>query len=238
MLRPVLSRIRARSCTASSECPPSSKKLLVMLIGWTPSNSSQIRTSSISMASLGATNASEITRVRAPGPGAPCGPPSRSGVSGSASSITNADGTMYSGSFSFSEAAQLGLLERSPARAATYATSRRSPGESSRASTTTLLHRRVPPQHRLDLPQLDAEAAHLHLLVQPPQVLQRAIRPGAAPGLPSGTAALRHLAECIRDESLGRQLWPSQVAAATPSPPTYSSPGKPTGSGCPSRSRT
>ncbi len=37
----------------------------------------------------------------------------------------------------------------------------------------------MPGERRLDLPQLDAEAAHLHLVVDPPEVLELAVRPPA-----------------------------------------------------------
>ena len=75
-----------------------------------------------------------------------------------------------------------------------------------------LAHGRVRRQHGLDLAQLDAEAADLHLLVHAAQVLQRAVRPPAhavaravhrAAGSPNG----------IGDEALRRQLRAAQVAA-------------------------
>ena len=44
-----------------------------------------------------------------------------------------------------------------------------------------LPHRRVLQQRRLDLAQLDAEAADLDLVVQPPQELQVAVGPPAHP---------------------------------------------------------
>ena len=60
---------------------------------------------------------------------------------------------------------------------------------SPRARTTASRTRGVLQQHGLDLAQLDAEAAHLHLVVRAAQELQRAVRPAAAPGRRSGTAA-------------------------------------------------
>ncbi len=44
-------------------------------------------------------------------------------------------------------------------------------------------------QHRLDLPQLDAEPAHLHLLVQPPQELELPVGTVARPGRRCDTSA-------------------------------------------------
>ena len=44
-------------------------------------------------------------------------------------------------------------------------------------------------QARLDLPQLDAEAPHLDLVIEPAQELQLPVRTAGAPGRPCGTAA-------------------------------------------------
>ena len=55
-----------------------------------------------------------------------------------------------------------------------------------------LLDRRMGGERRLDLPRLDAEAADLHLRVDPPQELDRPWAPSrrrSAPGPPSGRAA-------------------------------------------------
>ena len=51
--------------------------------------------------------------------------------------------------------------------------------------------RRVPPQHRLDLAQLHAVAAHLHLVVDAPQDRQRRRPPASARGRRCGTSARR-----------------------------------------------
>ena len=69
---------------------------------------------------------------------------------------------------------------------------------------------------RLDLAQLDPEAAHLHLLVQPAQELQRSRPAATAPGRPCGTAARPAPRRTGRDEALRRQLRPAQVAARQP----------------------
>jgi hypothetical protein len=75
---------------------------------------------------------------------------------------------------------------------------------------------RIPPQRRLDLAQLDAEAAHLHLRVQPAQVLQRAVGPPPRPVARPVQPRARLAAEGIGDEALGRQPGAAQVAARQP----------------------
>ena len=78
-------------------------------------------------------------------------------------------------------------------------------------------------------PSSIAEAADLHLVVQPPQVLERARRPASAPGRRSGTCAPARLpAERVGHEPLGRQPGPAEVAARQPAPPMHSSPATPT----------
>ena len=67
----------------------------------------------------------------------------------------------------------------------------RSPGASSRATTTASRTAGVRAQHRLDLAQLDAVAAHLDLVVDAAQELERARPAASAPGRPCGTAARR-----------------------------------------------
>ena len=91
-------------------------------------------------------------------------------------------------------------------------------------------------QPRLDLAQLDAEAAHLHLVVVAAQELQRPVRQPAQPGRPSGTAA----PPARRRTGRPRSAPPSAPAgpgtrAPPPAPPMYSSPATPTGTGSPRR---
>ena len=117
------------------------------------------------------------------------------GVSGSASSRTNAAGTMYSGKRAAQVRSQrrprpLGLRPRCLSFAAcTYATSRLSARAVLARQHHRLAHRRHARQPRLDLPQLDPEAAHLHLIVVAPQELDRPVRAATAPGRRSGTSA-------------------------------------------------
>ena len=97
-------------------------------------------------------------------------------------------------------------------------------------------HRRVLPQRRLDLPQLDPEAAHLHLVVEPPEVLELPVRQPAAP-VPGPVQPRPRLA---RERIAARTAPPSAPAgpgsrAPARTPPMYSSPGTPTGTGCRAR---
>src|SRR5437660_7916973 len=71
-------------------------------------------------------------------------------------------------------------------------------------------------QHGFDLPQFDAEAPDLHLLIQPPQELQRPIRqiPHSIPTpIESGP---RFLTPGMGHKALCRQLWSVQVAPSDP----------------------
>ena len=57
-----------------------------------------------------------------------------------------------------------------------------------RATTAACATARMPQQRRLDLAQLDAEAADLHLLVGAAQVLELAVAHASAPGRRCGTS--------------------------------------------------
>src|SRR5262249_57157595 len=74
---------------------------------------------------------------------------------------------------------------------------------------------RVAGQGGLDLPQLDAHAADLHLAVEPPQELEVAVRPVArqVAGLEAAPAAPAP----VDREALRRQVRAPEVAAADPS---------------------
>ena len=114
---------------------------------------------------------------RPPAPAAPCGPACRSRSAAARPAGRTPPGTMYSGS-SRRRCSRSASASASPT---TYATSRRSPGSSSRTTTTQSRDAGVPAQRGLDLAQLDAEAADLHLVVEPPQVLDGAVRPPPRP---------------------------------------------------------
>ena len=172
-------RTRDTTCVASSEWPPSSKKLvLAPRPAPTPSTSAQIPASSSSVGVRGATYAPRLRQRAAPAPAAPCGPPCRWRSAAARPATTNADGTMYSGSAAPQVARAAPSATPAASAATTYATRPRSPGASSRASTAASRTAGCAAQRRLDLAQLDAEAAHLHLVVEPAQELERG-RPAA-----------------------------------------------------------
>ena len=101
-----------------------------------------------------------------------------------------------------------------------------------------LAHALLRPQPGLHLAQLDAEAADLHLMVDPPDILDHpvhplahevagAVEPAAVPGERIGHEALRRQARAV-----------SGRPRARPDPPRYSSPTTPSGTGVRSPSRT
>ena len=102
------------------------------------------------------------------------------GVRGRASRTTKADGTMYSGRRSPREGA---ARPRRPTVPAPGPAPGRRPGRRPRRVLAghhhRLAHARVPAEHGLDLAQLDAEAADLHLEVDAAQELEIAVRAAA-----------------------------------------------------------
>src|SRR5215469_10170680 len=79
-----------------------------------------------------------------------------------------------------------------------------------------LRHSRVPQQHRLDLPRLNAEAANLNLLVRTPHKLQNPI---AAPArqVPAAVHPASRSAKAVRNKALPRQTPAPNIAAPNPS---------------------
>ena len=128
---PNTSRMRETTRVASSECPPSSKKL-----SSTPTRSSAQHLRPDPRQHLLRRGARRHVRVRpptrAPAPAAPCGPACRWASAAARPATTNAAGTMYSGS---APAQRARAAPSASAPPTTYATSRRSPGTSSRATT-------------------------------------------------------------------------------------------------------
>jgi hypothetical protein len=76
-----------------------------------------------------------------------------------------------------------------------------------------LAHCRMPRQDGLDLPQLDAVAAQLHLVVQAAQEDRTAVRAPADQVARAVEAAARAPAPGVREEALGGQLRPLPVTA-------------------------
>ena len=171
---------RSRDITrvASSEWPPSSKKS-----SWTPTSlhaehlapRSPPDRSSVGVA--GRDVALSAARARPSGAGRARRSTLPLAVRGKRSRTHEGGGHHVVGQRALQSAAQLAAMPAAPSapRGTTYATSRVSPGASSRTSTTRSPHRRVRPERRLDLAQLDAEAAHLDLVVDPAQELQRSV---------------------------------------------------------------
>ncbi len=77
-----------------------------------------------------------------------------------------------------------------------------------------LAHRAMRREGALDLPQLDADAAHLDLMVEPPQELQLAARPAAHQVAGAVESRTGLLGERIGEEPLGGELRAAEVAAA------------------------
>ncbi len=120
------------SRVASSECPPRSKKLSSHP---DPVQAQHLREHLAQRLLPGGRRRPAAARRRTPGRAAPAGPASRSAISGSASSTTTADGTMYPGSARPHASRSPAGSSTAPAAGTTYPASRRSPGWSSRTAT-------------------------------------------------------------------------------------------------------
>ena len=205
---------RETTWVASSEWPPSSKKS-----SWTPTcvdapaPRAQMPASSSSVGVRGATYACASSGRAPSGAGSALRSTLPLGVSGSASSATNAEGTMYSRQRRRQEGAQRRHVAASVRRRGDVGHQPLVAGHVLADHHHGLAHRRVPPQRRLDLAQLDAEAAHLHLVSARPEELQLPVRQPAhqVAGAVQPRAGL--VAERVGDEALRRQLRPAQVAA-------------------------
>ena len=139
-------------------------------------------------------------------------------VSGSASSTTNADGTMYSGSRSARMTAPRG--RPAPARRAADHVSR--PAACPRAGPPgTITAACATPgwagQHRLDLARLDPEPPDLHLVVGAADEHQLPVRVSTGPGHRSGTSA--HPAARTDRPRTGPPSAPAGPGIPAPAPP-------------------
>ena len=92
-------------------------------------------------------------------------------------------------------------------------------------------------ERRLDLAELDAEAAHLDLVVDPAEELELAVRP-VAREVAGAVEALARRAERVGHEALGGQLRPVEVAAGEAGAAQAELAGTPRGAGLPARSST
>ena len=174
---PRFSRTRAITRVASSECPPRSKKLSWTPTRRTPQDLRKIPASNLfrrrARRHVFAAPASAFRRRQRPRSTLPFG------VSGSASIPTNADGTMYSGK---------GASVAHAVRPAPAPRPRRTHHIRHQPLVARVVlarnHHRMPqspvaPQRSLDLAKLDPVASHLHLMIDPAQELQLAVRPPA-----------------------------------------------------------
>ena len=125
------------------------------------------------------------------------------GVSGSSSRRTNTEGTSAAGRRPRKESRSASSLDLGDH----VGHQRRAPGQIPRHHHR-LPHPGMPPQRRLDLPRLDAEAADLHLVVHTAEELDGAVRQPAH----QVARAVEPAPRFVRDELLGRQLGASQVA--------------------------
>src|SRR6516164_1777378 len=90
----------------------------------------------------------------------------------------------------------------------------------------SLRHARVPNQRGLDLPRLNAEAAHLNLMVRAPHKLQNPI--GApARQVPAAVHPPSRSTKPVRNKTLRRQPTASNIATPNPSPRNVKLPNNP-----------
>ena len=180
---PKASRTRETSWVASSEWPPRSKKS-----SWTPT-----RSTSTPSTSARARPAAPRPGVRGAARSPRRAPAARRAGAGRArrstlplggqrqpSSGTKADGTMYSGRRSARKARRSARRDRCAFLGHHEGHQAPSPGTGSRATTTASRTPGWASERRLDLPQLDPEAADLHLVVEAAEELQLAVRAPAA----------------------------------------------------------
>ena len=210
-------RILASSRTARSEWPPCSKKLAWAPKGPPPSSSAQISAIASSIGPRGGTKP------------ALAGSPARLGIrKGLAIDLSvrrereslqpyEGRGNHVVGHDPAEPSAQLGRIGRAfpmpghevrgKAHLAGGIRTRRDDG---------LAHAGVPSQRGLDLAQLNSEAPHLDLMVNPPETFERPVGPPAGkvpgtvePSTGSGT-------ERVGDEPLGRERRAAEIAAGQP----------------------
>ena len=157
----------------------------------TPSSSAQIRRAPPRVGLRGATYSTAARRPRACGRAAPCGRPCRWASAAARRASRRPSGTMYSGSVCPGTAPQLGRGRQSrPFGERRRPTSAFSPVRSACVSPTAASRTAgCWRQQRLDLAQLDAEAADLDLVVDAAEELERAVGDASAPGRRCGTGA-------------------------------------------------
>ncbi len=128
-------RMRLMTWVASSECPPRAKKSSVMPTCGSRNTLAKAFASCASRSVRGGTYTAEA-EAEASGAGSALRSTLPLALSGSAGSVTKAEGTMYSGSRCCRWARSETVSSASGPDATPYATSRLSPGTSSLATTT------------------------------------------------------------------------------------------------------
>ena len=194
------------TCVANSEWPPISKKLSVIDTCSTRSTCAHTPHSTSSTAVRGVCAGSGPASTGLVGAGRARRSSFPLGVNGSCSNSTNAAGSMYSGRCSRSRLRNsLAVRESRPTRPhqirhQPLITRFIFPGHHQ-----TLPYSLVLPQPRLYLPQLNPVSPDLHLLVNPPQILQFSLpvppRQVSRPVEPASRPS-----PAIRDKPFSRQL--------------------------------
>ena len=208
---PSACRTRETTRTASSECPPSSKKWSRAAHPLRAQHLGPDRRHRLAPSRPPAPRTRARRTRRRPGAGSALRSSLPFGVSGSASSRTYAAGTMYSGRRSAEMRAQrLRAGRSSPAQ---YATSRRSPGASSRASTTASRTPACSGSRASISPSSMRKPRTFTWSSRRPRNSERPVRPPAHQVARAVQPRARLAAERVGDEALRRQPRPAQVAA-------------------------
>ena len=204
---------RAIIWTTRSECPPAAKKWS-RAPAWSTSRTSlhkSARACSVKLRGSDVSPEDEASGARAGRARRSTLPP---GVCGSAARMANADGTMNSGQDALQPAPQLERGGPPPG-------DRHDPGRQPLVAVGADhrgLDLGMPEEGRFDLCGLDAEAAHLELLVDAAEEFDAAVEPRAAEVAGAVHPRSGVGGERIGEESLRRQVRPAQIAARQAGP--------------------
>ena len=177
--------MRLISRVASSEWPPSAKKLSSIPTRSTPQHLGEQRAQDLLL------RRARRAPPRSPSPPAPAAPPVELAVRGQRQPLQHDKRRRHhvvrQAAAPRARAAppRPALDPRPPPRRRPAACR---PAASSRATTAACATPGMPHQHRLDLARLDAETAQLHLRVRAPEELQHPVRHASAPGPRCGTS--------------------------------------------------
>src|SRR5262252_9601393 len=112
--------------------------------------------------------------------------------------------------------AQLPSINRTPSRRHHIANKLRAPRPLSARNHRRLRHTRVTTKRRLDLPRLNAETAHLHLMVRATHKLQNSIQPPPRQ-VPAAVHPRPRSAKPVRNKTLPSKPTATDIAPANPS---------------------